>query len=679
MMKTFLVRVLTINALLALAACGGGDGGSGNGPVPAPPKGNLVLLAGDIGGSGNVDGLGVAARFQSPQGIAVDTAGNVYVTEGDQDTIRKITPAGEVSTFAGSAGSPGSADGAGAAARFGGPAGVATDSAGNVYVADGSNHTIRKITPAGVVSTLAGSVGAPGSADGAAAAARFNSPAGIAADSSGNLYVADLGNHTVRMITPAGTVSTLAGTAGIAGSDDGTGAAAKFDLPSGVSADGVGNVYVADTGNHTIRKIAAGGVVSTLAGLAGSPGSADGTGSSAQFRDPVGVATDAAGNIFVADSSNHIVRRITPAGEATTFAGIAGVQGADDGTGASARFLYPFAIAADSNGNLYVAEDGNDAIRKLTATAEVTTLAGAAALIGHVDAAGALARFSNPRAIVADAAGNAYIADGRFSLRLVTAAGDVTTVLDTLNIPGGLARDGAGNLYIADTNNHVIRKLDATGTLTLLAGTLGVTGSADGTGAAASFKFPGGVAVDAVGNVYVADTGNHTLRMISAGGVVTTLAGSAGGFGSADGSGASARFRFPQDLVSDAAGTLYVTDKVNFTIRKVAAGGVVTTLAGAAGSPGAVDGTGAVARFGFPYGIAMDTAGNLYVADASNHAIRKVTAAGEVTTVVGTPGKFGVQLGALGASLTVPLDVAVRADGELLIVTANGVVVTQGS
>src|SRR5947209_203745 len=203
-------------------------------------------------------------------------------------------------TLAGQA-SIGSADGTGGVARFYVPSGVATDSSGNVYVADLLNSTIRKITPAGVVTTLAGLAGVTGSADGTGGAARFYRPTGVATDSSGNVYVADQYNHTIRKITPAGVVTTLAGLAGSYGSADGTGSAARFNGPNGVATDSSGNVYVADTYNNTIRKITPAGVVTTLAGLAVSVGSADGTGSAARFNDPSGVATDSSGNVRVAD------------------------------------------------------------------------------------------------------------------------------------------------------------------------------------------------------------------------------------------------------------------------------------------------------------------------------------------------------------------------------------------
>src|SRR6266508_561418 len=315
------------------------------GACGANTPGSLALFAGDMGGAGNVNGAGAAASFNFPNTVATDSAGNVYVGDRGNHTIRKITPAGVVSTFAGTTDVFGSVDGIGAAASFNRPRGVATDSAGNVYVADELNHTIRKITPAGVVTTLAGTAGVVGSTDAAGAAARFNSPGGVATDSAGNVYVADTSNHTIRKVTPAGVVTTLAGTAGTPGSTDATGAAASFNFPRDVATDGAGNVYVAEFGNNTIRKITPAGVVTTLAGTAGSVGSADGAGAAASFNFPSGVATDSASNVYVADTNNHTIRKITPAGVVSTLAGTAGLTGSTDATGAAARFNGPSGVA----------------------------------------------------------------------------------------------------------------------------------------------------------------------------------------------------------------------------------------------------------------------------------------------------------------------------------------------
>ena len=323
----------------------------------------FTTLAGLAGSPGSIGGTGSAARFNFPYGVAVDSASNVYVADSYNHTIRKITTGGVVTTLAGLAGAAGSADGTGSAARFYTPVGVAVDNAGNVYVADYSNSTIRKITSSGVVTTLAGLAGSFGSANGTGSAARFDHPYGVAVDSGSNVYVADTGNDTIRKIASGGVVTTLAGLAGSSGSADGTGSAARFGLPWGVAADTSGTLYVADASNETVRKITSGGVVTTLAGTVGNRNSADGTGSAARFNDPNGVAVDSAGNVYVTDALNETVRKITTDGVVTTLAGMAGTSGSSDGTGSVARFNGPNGVAVDSSGNLYVADLFNDTIR----------------------------------------------------------------------------------------------------------------------------------------------------------------------------------------------------------------------------------------------------------------------------------------------------------------------------
>jgi hypothetical protein len=617
-----------------------GDGTTSNGVCggttsdgESPPLGS-ELLAGEISGVGSADGVGAAARFNFPSGVAVDSAGNVYVADWRNNTIRKVTAAGVVTTLAGSAGMSGSTDGTGAAARFNSPFGVAVDSAGNVYVADELNNTIRKVTATGVVTTLAGTACKSGSVDGTGAAARFFNPTGVAVDSAGNIYVADQRNNTIRKVTASGVVMTLAGTAGMPGSADGTGAAARFYSPAGVAVDSAGNIYVAnpDPHNGTVRKVTATGVVTTLAGTAG-------------FVWPTGVAVDSAGNLYVGDTFVDTLRKVTPAGVVTTLAGEGGF-GFADGTGTAARFAGPVGVAVDSAGTVYVADEGNHTIRKVTAAGVVTTLAGDSS-IGSVNGIGAAARFNDPAGVAADKAGNIYVADeSNSTIRKVTATGVVTTLAGTagmlgsadgtggaarFSFPSSVAVDNTGTIYVADRSNDAIRKVTASGIVTTLAG--GGLGSADGTGAAACFFNPSSVAVDSTGNIYVADELNNTIRKVTAAGVVTTLAGTAGMPGSADGTGAAARFFNPSSVAVDSAGNIYVADELNNTIRKVTAAGVVTTLAGTAGMSGSADGTGAAARFDSPTSVAVDSAGNLYVADKFNHSIRKVTTAGVVTTV----------------------------------------------
>jgi sugar lactone lactonase YvrE len=317
---------------------------------------------------------GGTALIRYPASIAVDTSGNFYVADASGNTIQKITPVGVVSTLAGLTDVAGSQDGAGSNARFNQPDGLAVDGSGNVYVTDTGNATIRKITPDGVVSTLAGSA-TRGNQDGVGSAASFRAPGGIAVDSAGTVYVADTFNATIRKITSSGSVSTLAGTAGSRGDADGTGSAAQFNNPSGVAVDAAGNLYVADTYNETIRKVTPTGIVTTLAGSAGISGGNDGTGIYALFNQPDGVAVDASGNICVADTGNAIIRKITPGGVVITVAGLPGIAGMGDSASGVAIFNQPHGLVADGAGNIQVADAGNAAIRKIAPDGAVTTLA----------------------------------------------------------------------------------------------------------------------------------------------------------------------------------------------------------------------------------------------------------------------------------------------------------------
>lgn len=329
------------------------------------PSYTFSTMAGVREGAGSADGPALSARFGSPHGIALDAAGNFYFSDNQNHGVRKMTPEGIVSTLAGVANSPGAVDGVGTAARFNRPVGLAVDRANNVYVADFENHAIRKITPQGVVSTLAGSLGRAGNADGTGASAQFNTPSGLAMDADDNLYVADRGNHTIRKVTPAGVVTTVAGRAGSAGNTDAAiGAGALFDTPEGVAVDLAGNVFVAARGSSTIRKITPAGVVTTLAGQAYQSDWADGIGSAARFDAPLGVAVDEAGEIVVVDSGNHVIRRVSTSGAVTTLAGLPKTRGNADGTGSAARFDAPRRAVVDAKGNLYVADLGNQTIRK---------------------------------------------------------------------------------------------------------------------------------------------------------------------------------------------------------------------------------------------------------------------------------------------------------------------------
>jgi serine/threonine-protein kinase len=317
--------------------------------------------------------------------------------------VTSVTVEYLVSTFAGT-GAAGATDGVGTASSFNAPSGMAFDHGGSLFVADANNNRLRKVTNGGVVTTFAGS--AQGSADGNGPAASFNAPQGVAADAAGAIYVADYGNNRIRRVSSDGTVSTVAGSA--RGFSDGTGAAAKFSGPGALAMTPGGHLLVGDFLNVRIRDVSTpDGAVTTLAG-AGTTGAADGNGPTATFNGPTGIAVDAAGNAYVADRFNHCIRKVTPQGLVTTFAGST-TAGPSDGTGASASFDQPSGLAVNGGGDLYVADTNNSAIRKITTQGVVSTIAGG--ITGYRDGTGRLAQFASPFGIAVDPAGNLFVTE----------------------------------------------------------------------------------------------------------------------------------------------------------------------------------------------------------------------------------------------------------------------------
>ncbi|MES2389621.1 MAG: SMP-30/gluconolactonase/LRE family protein [Bacteroidota bacterium] len=641
--------------------------------------------------SGEVNATGTAAKFSRPQQLCVDAAGNVYIADFDNDLIRKITPAGLVSTYAGSTG--GDVDAATAtAAKFDGPNAVAIDNAGNLYVTDYLNHKIRKITTAGVVTTLAGST--QGNTDNAVGTlAKFNGPSSLTVDDSGNVYVADNNNHRIRKVRADGKTVTLAGSS--SGYAEGQSAAAKFNDPFGIALDANRNVYVADQGNHRIRKITPNGLVTTFAGV-GTAGTTDSPNLLlAKFNEPRDIKRDAEGNFFVADGANNTIRKITAAGEVVTIAGGTGTGTTD---GVNSLFNFPTGVAIGPNGIVYVGDQTNHRIRKLspvtavsyrwnsTSTTQSVTFTAAATYnvvsiiedctsAASEDVAVTVIPLPSTPVIttlgpVAFCPGSSVQISGPSSLPLVSSpAGGLVGFADGTGeeakfaSPAGIAINSAGIIFIADEGNNRIRKVTSAGVVTTFAGS-GVAGYSNATGTAAQFNAPRGLAFDAAGNLYVADAGNNRIRKITSAGVVTNYSGS-GTAGFTDGTSANTKFDKPTGLAFDVSGILYVADETNNRIRKIAANGTSTTFAGS-GTAAATNGTGTAAAFSAPTGLCFDATGNLFVADRGNHLIRKVTSAGLVSTYAGSVG--GLEDGLLSlAKLNAPYSIAFDESGDMFI------------
>ena len=599
-------------------------------------------------GSASLDGTGTNARFSWSKSVAVDSSGTVFVADTYNNTIRKITAGGVVTTLAGLAGSSGSVDGVGSVARFSQPSGIAVDGNDNLYVADTDNNIVRKITAAGVVTTIAGT-GVFGSTDGPGATARFARPSSIAIDTAGVLYVNDGGirkidlsgnvstltygsfggicvaadgsmyvtgtsDHTIRKITAAGVGTILAGSSGVSGYGNGLGASARFNGPSGIGITSGGLLYVADTSNNAIR---------TIDSTTGA------TSSVVTSTSPYGIAVASDGTVFIANiesGGNGTIKKLTatPGNVLSTYAGNAIYHsnfGDVDGIGQAARFDHPRAMTRASDGTLYVADTNNYTIRKVAVDGTVTTVAGSPGLQGIVDGLGSTARFYQPYGIAVDSSGNLYVSDGNF-IRKINPAGLVTSLVSSgLNQPRGIAIRANGDLVVADSVNNCLRIVTPAGVVTTVNEIGGST-----------LNYPLGVAVGP-SDLFVVPTG-HQIRTITAAGVSAALAGMFSIKGAADGTGTAGQFYFPEGVTVDAAGNAFIGDTQNDTVRRVSPAGQVVTLGGIGESTGSFDGIGPAARFDFPTGIVVDGTGVIYVLDTNNSTIRKGTPPVAVTVTL---------------------------------------------
>src|SRR5579863_7265849 len=629
-----------------------------------------------VAGSGQENVSGTTANPGFASGIALDASGNVYLAVSDSSVVLQLSAStGKLSVVAGTGTAGYGGDGASATrAKLNGPLGLAVDSSGNLYIADSNNNRVRKVSN-GVISTVAGDGKAGHSGDGSTAtSAEVNAPLGVAVDSSGNLYVLETcvgceGNY-IREVSN-GVISTI-GTApsdavniaadsvgalffawpnnhqvfelsngirtvlagGIGGEpgfsgDGGPAASALVHEPMGVAVDSSGNVYIADSGNNRVRVIS-NGIINTVAGNGTTGSGGDGgQATKAQLTTPAAVGVGSSGTFFILDSGNQRIREVS-GGMISSVVGnvVLGSDGDNIPATAATLSLSP-SVAVDTSGNLYIAESGSHRVRKVSG-GTITTVAGNGT--------------------------QGYSGDG----------GTATSA--QLNGPLGLMVTASGDLYIADTGNSVVRKVSS-GIITTVAGngTQGYSGD-NGPATSAQLKFPVGVIVDPIGNLYIADTGNWAVRKVSGGTIVTYYWGCQSCF--------PFSLNSPSGLALDGAGNLYVADSANQRIVDVAPNGTLTTVAGLAGGPTGFSQRGyngdnipaATAKLNFPVSVAVDSSGNLYIADSLNQRIRKITG-GAITTVAGN-GKAGYSGDGgppASAQLTWPSGVAVDAGGNLYI------------
>ena len=606
------------------------------GATSAPPPSYTIQT---VAGSSEVGDGGPAleAAISDAEGVAIDGAGNVFVADANDHRVRKVTPDGNISTVAGD-GTPGfrGDGGPASAARLNTPYGIAVDGAGNLYIADLGNNRVRKVGPDGTISTVPGTD-------------TLMAPRNVALDAAGTLYISEFGGHRVRRVRMDGAVEVVAGT-GVAGfgGDGGPATAAQLSSPAGLAFDSAGSLYIADSGNNRIRKLAA-GVITTVLGP-------DAAGNS-PLDLPTAVVVDSAGDLYIADYGNDRIQLLTSLGSVSTVPGV----GRD--------------LALDSAGNLFVASWSY--LMELAPSLALQTIAGNGSYPFRGDGSNAAsARLNGPVAVALDSAGALYIADrNNLRIRMVTPSGIISTLagdgssgpaITQLSYPAGVAVDDSGSVDIADQDNDRIQQVTATGVIMTLAGTETPGFNGDGLPAIATQLFsPGalalasdhtlyfvdaanqrvrkiarnglvstviqttaaGVALDPSGTVYVADTNLHSIERIDPQGQVTVLAGTGTpGFGGDGGLAASAQLNSPSGLAVDSQGNVYIADTGNSRIRVIGSDGVMRTIAGNGAADFDGDGGPALsAALNAPMGLAVDAAGNLFIADFGNNRIRKLT------------------------------------------------------
>ena len=552
------------------------------------PDGIISTVAGD-GSQGYSGDGGPAASAQlnlfGPSGVAVDAAGNVYLT--DRNRIRKVARSGIITTIAGNGSYGYSGDGGPATtAQLYTPSGVAVDSAGNLFIADYGNHRIRKVATDGIITTVAGNGSIGYSGDGGpAASAQLSYLSGLAVDAAGNLYLAEYANNRIRKVATNGIITTIAGNgAGGYSGDGGPAMSAQLLYPLGAAVDSAGNLYIADWGNGRIRKVTTGGIITTIAGNGSWGYSGDGgPTASAQLLFPSSVTVDAKGNWYISDFGNYRIRKVATNGIITTVAGNGSQGYSGDGGPATSAQISSNGVAVDAAGNLYLDDYDHFRIRKVAANGIVTTVAGNGSHGYSGD--GGLATSAQlyfPSGVAVDAAGNLYIADDTH-IRKVAANGIITTVAgngdEGYSGDGGpatsaqisvraVAADAAGNLYLADWGNNRIRKVVANGIITTVAGNGDEGYSGDGGPATSAQLSAGQVALDAAGNLYIADSKGNRIRKVATSGIITTIAGNGSeGYSGDGGPATSAQFHDLAAVAVDATGNVLVADSLNNAIR----------------------------------------------------------------------------------------------------------------
>ncbi|WP_338847949.1 hypothetical protein V8J88_04045 [Massilia sp. W12] len=672
--------LLSLSSLLSACGGSGGDKSTVAQTPSASQLSRIELLAGDTGGDGNVDGNVADAHYFNPGPMVFDASGKLYLSDSGNHTIRVIGRDGKVSTLAGLAGVAGSSDGLANQARFAHPDGIAVDEAGNVYVADRDNHVLRKISPDGMVSTLAGQTGVAGVADGVGAQASLSRPGALLFGPDRRLYLADSEHGLIRTIDLSGRVGTLALNGPIHSPDNGVPFSRHFGAISGMAFDRAGNLYVSDSEYAVVQRISPSGELSLFAGKPQNNAQAlresiDGQGRNAQFIAPARLALDLQGNVLLSDL--YSLRKIAPDATVSTlsqatqqmpFLSVQGIAVRPDGEVLLSIANYSVdRIASNGISGLYSRAGGADF--KPLSPARVERILRSNNVQITVD-------FSRPgfgsSRFCLGSDGALYLTDGQGAVHRLDGNGSISTRtmigeparngITQIPHPGAIAQDGAGNIFLSSGYN--LYRIAANGMVTQIAGRR--DDASLPAHIARLFESVSGLAALPDGTLFAADALLHCIFKITPGGAVSIFAGAPGSRGDSNGQGQAARFKSPQGLALDAAGNLYVADSENYLVRKISPDGQVSTAAGQAGVAGDTDGVSA--SLGRVSELALNAQGEIYLLEEGKQWLRKIGRNGSLSTVAGSRGKIGNQPGPLPGSLGKTLQgLAVAGDGTVYL------------
>lgn len=642
-------------------------------------KGLIHTIAG-TGKSGFSGDGGPAnkALLRMPAGLHFDKAGNLYIADRENHRVRKVDTNGNISTIAGNGTAGFSGDGGPATqASINLPSGVTSDSKGNLYISDRSNNRIRKVDTNGTISTYAGNGNEGYVGDnGPALKATLDKPFGITMDPKDNLIIADRGNNRIRKVTPNGIITTIGGDGGFYFiGDNGPAYRASVAGPTGVALDSKGNLFIADNYNNRVRVIDNLGMIRTFAGTGTQEYNGDSeVARETNLRKPFAIAIDQNDNLIVADRSHYRIRRIDPQGSKVETVAGDGVKmfGGDGGPATGARLNFPHGIVVDKNDNVIFADKAHFRIRKIAPDGIINTIAGNGIRGNIGDGGPALEASVYPTYLSQNKKGEIYFmspsgfvsivrklkVDGTIELALSTSDREYQKGVSTGKHVGASSQsdivaitqfsdilpDGKGNLIIADRINHQLRKFDASGKFTTIAGT-GESGYYGDGGPAteAAFRDPRTLEMDKDGNIYVGDAANNVIRKIDKNGIITTVAGNTRFEDSGDGGPAiKAGIKSIDDIVISPSGEMHIVESGTHAVRKIAKDGTISTVVGRPGIQGYFGdgGPATKAMLKTPTCLAFDSKGNMYITDMGNNRIRKVDNKGIITTFAGS-GHFG--------------------------------------